>query len=97
MKLGISTSVLVREEKVDGWFEAKTKGLNDWQKDELKKRWGTMQNVLSSKSRIDKVVNDIVFDFSVKPRFSSQRGNALLVASSIFEACKYFTFFQNTS
>jgi type I restriction enzyme R subunit len=32
------------------WFDAKTKGLNDWQKDELKKQWGTMQNVLSSRS-----------------------------------------------
>jgi type I restriction enzyme R subunit len=38
------------EEKIDQWFEAKTKGLNDWQKDELKKKWGTMRNVLSSRS-----------------------------------------------
>jgi type I restriction enzyme, R subunit len=37
------------QDKIDAWFEAKTKGLNDWQKDELKKRWGTMQNVLSSR------------------------------------------------
>src|SRR2546428_4184580 len=29
------------QEKIDAWFEAKTKGLNDWQKDELKKQWGT--------------------------------------------------------
>ncbi len=34
------------EDKIDAWFDAKTKGLNDWQKDELKKQWGTMQNVL---------------------------------------------------
>jgi len=84
------------EDKIDAWFEAKTKGLNDWQKDELKKKWGTMQSVLSSKSRMDKVVADIIFDFSVKPRLSSERGNAILVASSIFEACKYFTLFQKT-
>ena len=83
-------------DKIDAWFEAKTKGLNDWQKDELKQKWGTMQNVLSSKSRMDRVVSDIVFDFSVKPRLSSERGNALLVASSIYEACKYFTLFQKT-
>src|SRR6202046_5046482 len=51
------------EEKIDAWFEAKTKGLNDWQKDELKKKWGTMQHVLSSKVRMDRVVADIVFDF----------------------------------
>ena len=84
------------EDKIDAWFEAKTKGLNDWQKDELKKQWGTMRKVLSSKSRMDRVVSDIVFDFSVKPRLSSERGNAILVASSIYEACKYFTLFQKT-
>jgi len=84
------------EDKIDQWFEAKTRGLNDWQKDELKKKWGTMQNVLSSRSRMDRVVSDIVFDFSVKPRLSSERGNAILVASSIYEACKYFASFQKT-
>jgi type I restriction enzyme R subunit len=84
------------QEKIDAWFEAKTKALNDWQKDELKKEWGTMQRVLSSRSRMDRVVCDIVFDFSVKPRLSSERGNAILVASSIYEACKYFTLFQKT-
>lgn len=85
------------EEKIDAWFDAKTKGLNDWQKEELKKKWGTMQNVLSSKSRMDKVVSDIIFDFGIKPRLSNQRGNAILVASSIYEACKYFTLFQKTT
>src|SRR5690606_21555600 len=85
------------EEKIEGWFEAKTKGLNDWQKDELRKRWGTMQSVLSSRSRMNRVVADVLFDFSVKPRLSSQRGNAILVASSIFEACRYFELFQSTT
>jgi type I restriction enzyme R subunit len=84
------------QEKIDAWFEAKTKGLNAWQKDELKKQWGTMKTVLSSKARMERVVNDILFDFSVKPRLSSERGNAILVASSIYEACKYFTLFQKT-
>ncbi|WP_165053640.1 type I restriction endonuclease subunit R, partial [Methylocystis sp. MJC1] len=83
-------------DKIDAWFEAKTKGLNDWQKDELKKKWGTLQTILSSKSRMDRVVSDIIFDFSVKPRLSSERGNAILVASSIYEACKYFSLFQKT-
>jgi type I restriction enzyme R subunit len=84
------------EDKIDAWFEAKTKGLNDWQRDELKKHWGTLQIVLSSKSRMDRVVSDIIFDFSVRPRLSSQRGNAILVASSIYEASKYFSLFQKT-
>jgi type I restriction enzyme R subunit len=83
-------------DKVDEWFDVKTKALNDWQKSALKKKWGTMQNVLSSKSRIERVVSDIVMDFNVKPRLSNQRGNAILVASSIYEACKYFVAFQST-
>ncbi|WMJ07715.1 type I restriction endonuclease subunit R [Nitrosomonas sp. sh817] len=87
---------LSSQQKIDEWFAAKTKGLNDFQKAELKKKWGTMQNVLSSKSRMDKVVTDIVGDFSVKPRLSTQMGNAILVASSIFEACRYYELFQAT-
>lgn len=87
---------LAAGEQVDQWFEAKTRGLNDWQKDELKKQWGTMQNVLSSRARMDRVVADIIFDFATRPRLSSERGNAMLVASSIYEACKYFALFQKT-
>jgi type I restriction enzyme, R subunit len=83
-------------DQIDQWFEAKTKGLNEWQKDELKKQWGTMQNVLSSRARMDRVVADIVFDFAVKRRLSNERGNAILVASSIYEACKYFVLFGKT-
>jgi type I restriction enzyme R subunit len=82
------------QDRIDAWFEAKTKGLNNWQKAALRDQWGTMQNVLSSRSRMDQVVADIIFDFSVKPRLASQKGNAILVASSIFEACKYFELFQ---
>ncbi len=85
------------EEKIDAWFEAKTAGLNDWQKAALREQWGTMQHVLSSKSRMDRVVADIVFDFGVKPRLSNNRGNAMLVVSSIYEACKYFELFQKTA
>ena len=84
------------QDKINTWFEAKTKALNDWQKDELKKQWGTMQKVLSSRSRVERVVSDIVFDFTVKPRLSNERGNAILVASSIYEACKYFAVFEKT-
>jgi len=83
-------------DRIDAWFDSKTKGLNDFQKLELKKKWGTMQKVLSSRSRMEKVVGDIIFDFNVKPRLSSERGNAILVTSSIYEACRYFEMSQNT-
>ncbi len=85
---------LSSEEKIDQWFDIKTKGLNSWQKDTLKKKWATMQKVGSSRSRMEKVVSDIIFDFGVKPRLSNDRGNAILVASSIVDACKYYKIFQ---
>ena len=87
---------ITAQSKIDQWFDAKTKGLNDWQKAALREQWGTMQNVLSSRSRMERLVADIVLDFSVKPRLVSHRGNAILVASSIFEACKYYELFEKT-
>lgn len=88
---------LTSEKKVDEWFKAKTKGLNDFQKAELKKKWGTMQNVLSSRSRMDKIVTDIIFDFSTKRLLMSSRSNAILVANSIYEACEYYKLLQKTA
>lgn len=83
-------------EKIDQWFEAKTRGLNDIAKADLKRRWGTMQKVLSSKSRLEKIVNDIQLDMDTRPRLMSGRGNALLITNSIFEACKCFEMFSKT-
>lgn len=82
--------------KIDRWFDLKTQGLNDFQKMEIKKKWGTMQKLLSSKSRMSKIIDDIVFDFSDRPRLSSQNGNAILVARSIYEACRYYELFLQT-
>ena len=65
-------------ERIDQWFEAKTRGLSDVAKAELKKRWGTMQKVLSSKERLQKIVNDIQIDMETRPRSMTGRGNALL-------------------
>jgi type I restriction enzyme R subunit len=84
-------------ELVDKWFELKTKDLNDFQKSELKRKWGTMQKVLSSRSRIDQIVLNIFFDFNELPRLSHYDGNAILVAGSIYEACKYYESFQKSS
>ena len=84
------------QDRIDQWFDAKTKALNSWQKAALREQWGTMQKVLSSRSRMDRIVYNIVFDFGVKPRLSNGRGNAILVASSIYEACKYYELFQKT-
>ena len=67
--------------KVDKWFEAKTKGMTDLSKAELKKRWGTMQKVVSAEPRAKQIVNDILLDMETKPRLMDGRGNAMLVGS----------------
>ncbi len=79
--------------KVDAWFEAKTKGMTDLSKAELKKRWGTMQKVVSSEPRARQIVDDILFDMETKPRLMDGRGNAILAGSSIYQACKFYELF----
>lgn len=81
--------------KVDKWFEAKTKGMTDLSKAELKKRWGTMQKVVSSEPRAKQIVDDILLDMEIKPRLMDKRGNAMLVGSSIYQACKFYELFCN--
>ncbi|ORI16415.1 restriction endonuclease subunit R, partial [Rhodococcus erythropolis] len=82
--------------KVDQWFEAKTKAMTDLSKAELKKRWGTMQKVVSSEPRSRQIVNDILLDMETKPRLMDRRGNAMLVGSSIYQACKFYELFSQT-
>ena len=81
--------------KIDQWFDAKTRGLTDYAKIELKKKWGTMKRVLSSQSRLEKIVADILLDIETKDRLQSGAGNAMLVSGSIYQACKYYELFQN--
>src|SRR5262249_18745577 len=42
------------------------------------------------------VVSDRMVELRVKPGVASERGKAMLVASSIYEACKYYALFQKT-
>ncbi len=86
---------LTSQEKIDKWFEAKTKSLTDYALVKLKQKWGTMQKVLSSKSRLERIANDIILDMETKDRLENGRGNAMLVAGSIYEACKYYEIFQS--
>jgi len=87
---------ITSQDKIDKWFEAKTKRLTEYAKMQLKQRWGTMQTVLSSQSRLEKIVADIMLDMETKDRLESGHGNAMLVSGSIYEACKYFELFQNS-
>ncbi len=72
---------------------AKTKGMTDSSKAELKKRWGTMQKVVSAEPRARQIVDDILLDMETKPRLMDGRGNAMLVGSSIYQACKFYELF----
>lgn len=83
-------------QKIDQWFEAKTRGLTDIAKMQLKQKWGTLQKVLSSQSRLEQIVKDIMLDMDTKPRLMDGRGNAMLVCASIYQACKVYELFSRT-
>lgn len=82
--------------KVDQWFEAKTRNLSAMAKVQLKQKWGTMKNVLSSQDRLAQIVNDILLDMETRPRLMDGRGNAMLVCASIYQACKVYELFSQT-
>ena len=54
---------ITSQEKIDLWFTSKTKNLTDLAKAQLKKRWGTLRKVLSSQSRLEKIVADILLGY----------------------------------
>lgn len=81
---------------IDAWFEKKTKNLNNFQKAVLRKRWANMEELLSATERKRRIVAEIVQDFDLKPRLSDDRGTAILVASSIRDACEFYREFQST-
>jgi len=82
---------------IDAWFEQKTRGLNNFQKAVLRKRWATMEELMSAGERKQRILADIIEDFSLKPRLNNDRGTAILVAASIYDACHYYRLAQNTS
>ena len=86
---------VTEKDKIDEWFEVKTRGLTPKAKATLKQKWATMQNVVSSKSRLAKIVQDIIFDFATKPRLMDGAGNALLVAHEVYDACLFYNLFQD--
>ncbi|GAA8355023.1 HsdR family type I site-specific deoxyribonuclease [Helicobacter pylori] len=83
-------------EKLDEYFELKTQGLNEAAKTELKKKWVNLQKVFSTKDRLEHIAQDIVLDMAKLPRLSNGKGNAMLVAESVYNACRYFELFLET-
>jgi len=87
---------ITSQERVDQWFEVKTRGLSDLAKAQLKQRWGTMQKVLSSHDRLEKIVADFMMDMEIRDRLKSGHGNALLVSDSVYSACRFYEMFDQT-
>ncbi|HRZ13077.1 MAG TPA: type I restriction endonuclease subunit R [Kiritimatiellia bacterium] len=87
---------LTSKKAIDAWFEQKTKGLNNFQKAVLRKRWATMEELMSAGERKQRIIADIIEDFSLKPRLNNNRGTAILVAASIYDSCHYYRLFLNT-
>ena len=63
----------------------------------LKQRWARMEKLFSSKERIQRIVADICQDMDTKRALAGGYGNAMLVADSIYQACRYWEVFQETT
>ncbi len=86
---------LSNKDKVDAWFDNKTRGLTETAKQKLKQTWATINKAYSSKDRLERIAEDIIYDMAMLPRLQDDRGTALLVANSIFEACRYWEILNN--
>lgn len=86
---------LTGQDRIDKWFDSKTKGLTDLSKARIKQKWGTMQKVVSAEPRAKQIVSDIMMDMETEPRLVSGRGTAMLVSESIYQACKFYEMFVN--
>lgn len=87
---------LGKKEKIDEWFDTKTAALSGVARSILKQRWARMEKLFSSKDRMQRIVADICQDMDTKRALSCGYGNAMLVADSIYQACRYWEIFQNT-
>ncbi len=85
---------LSSHDRIDQWFDVKTRILSPRAKAKLKEKWANMQNIYSSRSRLERVAWDIMQDFDLKARLMDGNGNAILVADRIYTACKYYEIFQ---
>ena len=88
---------LTSQKKIDDWFERETRQLNDFQRAVLRKRWATMEKLMSAGDRKQRIAADIIHDFGIATRLDNNQGTAILVAPSIYDACHYFRIFKNTN
>ena len=85
---------LTSPKDIEDYFAKKTKTLNNFQKAIIRKRWATMEELMSAEERKARIAASIIHDFDTKPRLNNDRGTAILVAASIYDACHYYRIFQ---
>ena len=85
------------EMSFDELFEDTTKKLTPKARKALQDRWAQMQNLFSSKSRVDRIVGQITKDFQLITALKEGWGNAMLVAGSIYQAYRFWSAFQETA
>lgn len=81
---------------LDELFEDTAKKLTPKAKEALQKRWAEMQNLFSSRERVNRIVVQIMKDFQLIPALKEGWGNAMLVADSIYQAYRFWSAFQET-
>ena len=85
---------LTSEKAIEDYFDRKTRTLNNFQKAIIRKRWATMEELMSAEERKARIAASIIHDFDTKPRLNDNRGTAILVAASIYDACHYLRIFK---
>ncbi len=85
---------ITSQDKIDQWFEAKTKGLERYCQRRAQTALGQRcRKCSAARISLEKIVADILLDMETKDRLASGHGNALLVAGSIYQACRYYELF----
>jgi type I restriction enzyme R subunit len=79
---------------IEAYFATKTRTLNNFQKAIIRRRWATMEELMSAEERKSRIAASIIHDFDTKPRLNNDRGTAILVAARIYDACHYYRIFQ---
>lgn len=85
------------KDSVDAIFDNMTKGMTLRAKEALSSRWATIQELFSSRDRMQRIVADICKDMMLLAPLSKGYGNAMLVAGDIYQAYRYWEMFQNTA
>ena len=80
---------------IEAYFEQKTKMLNNFQKAIIRKRWATLEELMSAEERKARIAASIIHDFDTRARLNNDRGTAILVAASIYDACHYYRIFRS--